>query len=115
MYGGCEEDEADNNSFTKAEWDKLKSIFKSSSVRTLIEALERTDNSPQDVASFSSRFRTGSLGGMNSTLLRRGMLFRFDLVYEGGFFRENQIYLKRVVLPKPKIVETRSETFGRCC
>jgi hypothetical protein len=66
------------------EWQRLEGVFKDGPAREVILALKRTDNSPQDVASFGTKMRPGSLGGMNSSLLRKEIPFRLELVYEEG-------------------------------
>lgn len=105
----------DAQSPTTEEWQRLEEAFDDGPAKEIILALRRTDNSPQDVALFGARMRTGSVGGINTTLLRKEIPFRLELVYTEGPFRENQVYLKRVSLPRPKIVETPRENSRRCC
>lgn len=111
----CSFDGEQDPSITADEWQKLEDLFKHGPAKEIIKALKRTDNSPQEVVSFGTKMRVGSIGGMNSSLLRAGIPFRLELVYTGRLFRENQLYLKRVALPRPKIVETSNENSRRCC
>lgn len=103
------------NTPTSEEWKKLEEVFKEGVASNIILALKESGNRPQDVASFNSKMRQGSLGGINSSLLRQGVPFRLEVVHENCLFRENQVRLRRVLLPKPKIVETPRENSRRCC
>lgn len=103
------------NTPTAEEWKRLEEVFGSGVAKDIILALKESGNRPQDVALLNSRMRQGSLGGINSSLLRQGIPFRLEVVHDKCLFRENQVHLRRVLLPKPKIVETPRENSRRCC
>lgn len=103
------------NTPTAEEWKRLEEVFGSGVAKDIILALKESGNRPQDVALLNSRMRQGSLGGINSSFLRQGIPFRLEVVHDKCLFRENQVHLRRVLLPKPKIVETPRESSRRCC